>query len=302
MLHSFQKWFFSKARLQIFSIIVAFVAWFAVHSGQQIQERVIFEIRYENLDPQLIFKREPPKEFRLILQGSLNRLKGIMDEPKVYVVDLSRAEEGRDVFDIDLSQLDLPLDVRAENPIPQSIEIQLEKLEKREVMVKLEPRGTPAKGFALTSFRVFPQSIEVFGPASILQTLSDIRLPVSIDQKKESFSLPLALELHSALKASVPQVIAEFKIAGITREKELKEVKVQASGGIQKTLITPQTARIVLRGSEDQLKKISDNILVEVPVEGLNRGRYRIRGELKLIEGVQLVSISPESFIVEVIE
>ncbi|MGA0163967.1 MAG: hypothetical protein ACO3LE_06945, partial [Bdellovibrionota bacterium] len=131
---------------------------------------------------------------------------------------------------------------------------------------------------------------------------SDIRLPVSIDQKKESFSLPLALELHSALKASVPQVIAEFQIAGITREKELKEVKVQASGGIRKTLITPQTARIVLRGSEDQLKKISDNILVEVPVEGLNRGRYRIRGELKLIEGVQLVSISPESFIVEVIE
>lgn len=302
MLHSFQKWFFSKARLQIFSIIVAFVAWFAVHSGQQIQERVAFEIRYENLDPQLIFKREPPKEFRVILQGSLNRLKNIMDEPKVYIVDLSRAEEGRDVFDVDLSQLDLPMDVRAENPIPQSIEVQLEKLEKREVMVKLEPQGTPAKGFALTNHRVFPQSVEVFGPTSILQALSEIRLPVSVDQKKENFSLPLPLNLHSALKASVPQVIAEFQIAGITREQELKNVKVQARGEIQKTLITPQTARIVLRGSEDQLKKNSESIFVEVPVEGLNRGRYRIRGELKLLDGVQLVSISPESFIVEVIE
>ena len=196
MLHSFQKWFFSKARLQIFSIIVAFVAWFAVHSGQQIQERVAFEISYENLDPQLIFKREPPKEFRVILQGSLNRLKNIMDEPKVYIVDLSRAEEGRDVFDVDLSQLDLPMDVRAENPIPQSIEVQLEKLEKREVMVKLEPQGTPAKGFALTNHRVFPQSVEVFGPTSILQALSEIRLPVSVDQKKENFSLPLPLNLH----------------------------------------------------------------------------------------------------------
>jgi hypothetical protein len=302
MLQSFQNWLFSKARLQVLSVVLAFIAWFAVHSGQQVQERVAYKIRYENLQPQLVFKKEPPTEFRIILKGSLNRLRAILEKPRVYALDLSRSEEGRDVFDIDLAQLDLPLDVRAENPIPQTIEIQLERLERKEIGLKLDLRDVPAKGYVLTQSRVFPGSIEVFGPSSLLRSMNEIRLEVSLDQKKESFSLPLRLDLHPSLKTSVSQVVAELSIEGVTKEQEITGVKVRPRGEVREVKISPEVARVLLRGSEEQLKTVADRLLVEVPVDGLKRGRYRIRGDLKLATGVQVVSIFPESFIVEVIE
>lgn len=302
MIERFRKWFFLRGRLQILSLCVAFVAWFVVHSGQKVQQRQIFKVDYINMPSHLIFKKDPPKELRVLLTGSFYRVRSMSPANLSYTVDLSQARSGLNSVDVDLSNLRLPTDVFASNPVPRRLEFQLEELQRKEVPVRVEFVGEPAEAHSVTKVQVTPNPIQLVGPASSIEEIHEISVKVPLDRRSDNFSTSVLLNLDLPQTQSVEAVFVEVEISRLDQERVIQSAPVSISDASKKAKVSPSEARLILRGSSDKLADIQNHLRVLIPVEGLGRGRYRVRAQVKLTEGVQLVAIHPESFIVEVME
>lgn len=300
-LRSFLDWLQNKGRLQIFSVILALIAWFAVHSGQTIRQRTEFPIQYVNIPPQLSFSSEAISKIQVTLTGTLHRLRSLDPKEIPYIVDLSNYSAGRYYVDIDPSNLKLPFDVRAIAVSPRRLELVFDELMKKEVPVKVTLDGVVKPGFVLTNLEMSPDPIQIQGPKSVVEGIEDLQLKLNIEGKSESFSTSLPVEWSDSQIHSVDTVLVEAKISKTNVEQKFDHVEVVAEGADAKKIsINPAFASVIIRGPESALIDAKDKIQIFVSVQGLEKGRYRLRGDLKVSPEVSIVSMSPESFIVEV--
>jgi len=300
-IRTFIDWIQNKGRLQIFSVILALIAWFAVHSGQTIRQRTEFPIQYINLPVQLSFAKEPPSRIQVTLTGTLHRLRGLDTKEIPYVVDLSSYEAGRFFIDIDSSNLRLPFDVRPISVTPRRIEVSFEEMMKKELPVRVVVDGVLKPGYVLTSIETTPDPIQVQGPKSMVEGLKEVELRLNVEGRSESFSTSLPIDWSGSRIHSVETVLVEAKISKTNVEQRFEKVEVVAEGGEDKKVtINPSFASLVIRGPESALPDASEKLKIMVSVLGLEKGRYRLRGSLNLSPDVSIVSMNPESFIVEV--
>lgn len=297
---SWQKWLRTSARLQVVSVIVAIFVWFVVHSGQQVTENKRFDVEVINLPPHLGLVVSTTPSFQVTLEGSLHRIRSFEPSSIPYLLDLSSGRRGRNIVNIDLSLLQLPSGVRAFNPLPSRLELQLDDLSKREMQVQIDPQGRPASGFVLKEVRVEPNPIQISGPKSEIEKLIEIRLPLDVENKKDSFTTSLVVDLPHPSLRSIEAVVVEAVFSQQNLQREFSSVAVRAIGaaGLEASL-QPQEATVRVRGSEKAIESFQENLYIEVPVAGLSAGRYRLRGSLPKGVNLEIMELKPESFIVD---
>lgn len=298
---NFKEWFRARGRLQVLSVVLAMVAWFVVSSGQTVKQKFEFNLQYSNLPSNLVFVTTPPQKLRVTLVGSLHRLRGLEPETMPYVVDLSGARAGPNSIEIETSFLRLPLDVRVLNPNPRRLDFQLEELARKDVPLDIEMQGKLAAGFLVSKIELTPPLVQLMGPASVIEKISSIPVSINVEGKTESFTTSIPIQWKNTEIRSVDSVLAEVMISQLNVEKEFNEVAVTALGSSdQRITIQPSVATVRVRGSQDAIDALTQKIKVVVSVEGLQKGRYRIRGQLDTADDVVLLKMLPDSFIVEV--
>lgn len=304
MLEKLRNSFVKHGRLQLLSVFLAIIFWFLVHSGQTVKQRLTFPIRYINLPKHLVFRSDPPTNLQVNLIGSLHRLRSLNNENIFYPVDLINAEKGRQSIDIDASNLRLPIDVQWLSSRPRRLDFELVELMKKEIPVEILFVGQPADGYVVSKVAVSPNPIQILGPPETVELLNSLQLEVNIEGKSEAFSTSVLTRLKQPQTKTIDSVLVDIEFSRLNVEKIFEEVPVKAQGqpaSGARVKLQPETARVTLKGSESEITGLGDQIDLFVPVEGLQKGRYRVRGKLQISEQIRVVSMEPESFIVEVL-
>ncbi|PIR21806.1 MAG: hypothetical protein COV44_11325 [Deltaproteobacteria bacterium CG11_big_fil_rev_8_21_14_0_20_45_16] len=298
-----KDWFFKSGRMQLVAVFLAFVAWISVQSGQTVRQRMRFPLDYQNLPNSLVLKKEGPKEVQVTLIGPLHRIRSIDREASAYVIDLSNLRAGLQSFEIESSNFRLPFDVRALAPNPRRIDIELEELKKKEVPIEIIKKGDLAEGYSISKIHVTPDPLQLVGAAGVLDQINRIPLELDVSNRSESFSTSLLVDPKLPGVKTVDSVFVEVEVSRLNVEIVLESVPVILKGldPQLKAKITPETAKVILEGTNGDVESLKDKLRVEVSAEGLQKGRYRLRGNLNQ-ESTTLPRIDPESFIVEILD
>lgn len=296
------EWLKADAPLQIFSLIIAFIAWAIVNSGEEAMQKRVLKIQYLEPAEGIVFAKHPLKEVKVDVSGPLYRLKTLKDEDLTYMVDLSMATPGASRIEIEEENVRVPSDIQITHIYPRSFYVYLEDVAVKQLPVKLDIKDRVAEGYQVDSVRIFPEFIQVMGPRSILQKLNAVPLSISIKEKTSSFSERLLPEFSFPGLQTNDHVNIEVQINPERNRIELAQVPVVALQSPFKVRISPSVGKVVLEGKASLLQSLAPRLKLVVPIEGLKYGKYRLRAKLEGLEGlpVKVVSVIPDNFLVEI--
>lgn len=295
-----REWFYDRGFFMVLALALAILAWLFVHSGQITRLERSLKIEYINLPLSLTYSKPPPQEIQVLVTGSFHRVRSLESEDLTYLVDLRNSKVGRKVTEVDLARMRLPFDIRISNPNPARIELEFEELISREIPVHPVYQGKLGEGYVIESIRIEPDPVNVSGPQSVIESLEQLHVEVSLKGKTTSFTTQAKVTSLPQVEA-IDSVFVEVEIQEVNLQRTYREVPVKADSPKQSMRIIPETANLSLEGTQALLDAFEQKLFVNVPTEGLSQGKYRLRGTVQVPEGIKLLKLDPETFIVEVL-
>lgn len=173
---------FAHLGLKLVSVALAALIWLLV-SGEQIVERAMrIPLEFTNLPPQLEPVGETLTVVDVRVRGSSGALARMSSGELVAVLDLRSARPGRRLFHLDGADVRAPFGVEVVQVAPSSLSMGFEPSASKVVRIVPEVEGAPAPGFAIATVTAEPQTVEVVGPANVVNGLMEaITEPVSVD-------------------------------------------------------------------------------------------------------------------------
>ena len=135
-----------------------------------------------SLPDNLQIKGETPKEVTLRVRANAARARFLSERKLILPLDLSRAQEGYNVFPVRLDPLELPRGVQISDIDPETIEFEALVLAQKQVPVKLNLVGRPAPPFLLEKLALEPSDVTILGPPETLAQVVRLETtPLAVD-------------------------------------------------------------------------------------------------------------------------
>lgn len=178
---------FAHIGLKVVSVVLASLLWLLV-SGEEIVERALrIPLEFTNLSPELELVGEAPTFVDVRVRGSSGALARMSAGELVAVLDLRSARPGRRLFHIGGSDVRAPFGVAVVQVTPSSLSMGFEPSATKVVRVVPEIDGSPAPGFVIGTVTADPETVEVVGPANVINGLMEaVTEPVSIAGARET--------------------------------------------------------------------------------------------------------------------
>ena len=132
------------------------------------------------------------KDVTIRVKGDDQKIRELSPADIHILLDLESVEPGEKIITIDPQSVsnNLPSGVRLEDIQPRGIPVKLENAEQKDVVVRANIQGDPAKGFEIyPNEMIKPQRITIRGPASYIRTLDYLTTDkIDVTGKSEDFT------------------------------------------------------------------------------------------------------------------
>lgn len=171
---------------------------------------------------------------RLTVSGSQSHLKRLKPEDfTISDVEIKpeKYREGQPyILELSPSNFHGPLGVSVVSVSPETLRIDIDKLETIELPVKAEfdPRQPLPQGYKIERCRITPEQVRVTAPAMILKAMKDVKTaPISLDNMTVSFDITKNLVIPSQdIKISPQEVVIQTEIVRTFEEKTFSDLKI----------------------------------------------------------------------------
>lgn len=235
---------------------------------------------------------------RVRFRGSGPDVKQLGNYNVRFLIDLPIPNPSTYTVKLNDKQLRLPPGVDAEDIDPITLDLSLEKVVKKELLVVPVTVGQVATGYRVEELKVIPETVFARGPQSELEGLGYIethRLDISGRETTKRFELPLIDKgPHTTLGLNV--VTVEVKVAPILSDRVFSKVtvNVMAPEGYAAT-VEPSSVKVTVSGTQNLLDKLSEKeIHLMVDARTLSAGKVMITPEEKLPNGLRIVEMNPK--------
>ena len=195
---------FGKRKLEfvaagLVSILLMAGIWYGFTKGLDTLITLEVPIEYMNRDPKMEILDTSVNAMRLHLSGSGALLKTIRPEHIQIKVDLAKALPGANTYTINGENITLPAGIDLKKIEPQTADIILDTLVKKELSVQVDWVGKLDDSLTVTEATITPAKVLVIGGSQILKSMSTIYTEkVSIENIKNSGTLDIKLALQPA--------------------------------------------------------------------------------------------------------
>ena len=269
--------------LKAVAVGIATLLWVAV-GGEKIVERSMqAPLELLNLPPTLELVGDTPRTLEVRVRGTSTAVGRLSPGDVKAVLDVISARPGRNHFSISPDLVSTPFGVEATYAGPATVTLAFERLVTRSIPVKADVDGEPAPGYEVRRVTVEPTMVDVIGPESAFQELSEavtepIELTASAAQVRETVSIAI---LNSAARLRSPQkAVVTVDILPVRTERLVSGVPVRMpklKAGLR-AQAAPPTVSVTVRGDNDTLKKLgAGSVEAYVDVGDLGPGRYSLQ-------------------------
>jgi len=299
-------WPFRHFGLKVWSVAIATMLWMVVAGEQTVERGLRVPLELQQFPPGLELGADAPSVVDVRVRGSSGTLGRLGPGDVVGVIDLRTARSGRRLFQMTPEQVRVPYGVDVVQVTPQSIALSFEASAIRVVPVVPALEGSPAAGYRVGTTTVDPPTVEVIGPESAIERVTEATTePVSvadassdvIDTVTVGFVDP-TLRLRAVKPASVNVQILRAPDEEVLDSRPLR---LRSTPRGLKAQPMPPAVNLILTGGRKALGDVNPDSLVPwVDLSSLGPGEYTLTVHVDpAIEG-DVVRVSPSSVQVRV--
>ncbi|HEX7519897.1 MAG TPA: CdaR family protein, partial [Candidatus Deferrimicrobium sp.] len=147
--------------LKVVALALAVAAWWFVAGENKVLVSFTIPLEIRNVPKGLTMTNKPEREVEVRLSGPSSLLSGMRPSEISAGVDLSAARAGRQYFTLDDRTVKVPPGIKAQRIFPSSIEVILDRTERRMVPVSARIGGGGAVRRRIAKVEIDPPSVEV---------------------------------------------------------------------------------------------------------------------------------------------
>jgi YbbR domain-containing protein len=186
-----QNWF-----LKVVSLLLATLLWAAVSKQASSEIGLDVPLEYRNIPSQLEITGDMTNTIQVRLRGSSNVIKGITAKDVSTTIDLGKMRTGEKIVALSPQNVQAPFGAEVIRVNPSTVRFTLERTVTKTVDIVPTVAGQPTNGFDVGQVFVSPNTVEVEGPESRVDTLSSIATtPIRLDRKQSSFEQTADLDV-----------------------------------------------------------------------------------------------------------
>ncbi len=294
--------------VKIAAVILALVLW-AFAKGEQEGIRLTdVPLVLRNIPEGVTTVEQVPETVQVVLSGPNKEILKLAFMGDTYAfIDMTDAEPGR-ALRVSLSPADVVLPRNAgvyvtEVRSPKSLDLDIDTLSERSVAVTAATEGElPSGYFVLGTPQSMPDSVDVYGPMSVISELSTVSTaPLNIAGRRARVEAarPVVFDGAWNLHAVPRDVRVAVEIEG-TRTVTVEGLPVTFlhEPGLSAT-VSPMVYNAQVTGPEHRVHNLgSDDITATVDARGLPRGVHELVPDLETPEGVVIEQVTPVRFTV----
>jgi len=147
--------------LKVVALALAVAAWWFVAGESKVLVSFTIPLEIRNVPKGLTMTNKPERQVEVRLSGPSSLLSGMRPSEISAGVDLSAARAGRQYFTLDDRAVKVPPGVKVQRIFPSSIEVILDRTERRTVPVSARIGGGTAVRRRVAKVEIDPPSVEV---------------------------------------------------------------------------------------------------------------------------------------------
>jgi YbbR domain-containing protein len=147
--------------LKVVALVLAVAAWWFVAGESKVLVSFTIPLEIRSLPRGLTMTNKPERQVEVRLSGASSLLAGMRPSEISVGVDLSSAHAGRQFFNLDDRAVRVPPGVKVQRIFPSSIEVVLDRTERRMVPVSVRIGGGAAVRRHVAKVEIEPPSVEV---------------------------------------------------------------------------------------------------------------------------------------------
>jgi YbbR domain-containing protein len=290
---------FRNLPLKLLAVLLASVLWLTV-AGEHVVERSLrVPLEYRNIPDALEIVGNAPDSVDVRVRGSSAVLSRVQAGEIVAVLDLATARTGSRLFHIRADEVRAPYGVDVAQVVPTTLALELEKSARRRVPIVPAVEGDPAPGFVVGRVVADPPSVEIIGPDSRVRQIAQATTePISVEDARtrvrDGVTVGVVDPSVRLAQAQTAQVTVEIWPAPVERQLADVPVRYRNLGNGQRASLSPQLARVTVRGAKDALAALrADSVEAFVDLAGLGSGRYNLRVQVEPAESFGVVQVEP---------
>jgi YbbR domain-containing protein len=285
-----------NAGLKLLSVVLAALLWLVV-SGEQIVERALrVPLEFTNLPAQLELVGDPPNLVDVRVRGSSGTLSRIAGGELVAILDLHAARPGQRLFHLSNADVRTPFGIQVVQVTPSNVSIRFEASVTKVVPVVPGVEGEPASGYAIGMVTADPAMVEVIGPSSALNGLTEaITEPVSVaGASKPVVEMVTIGSPDPLVRLRTPQMATvTVAVTAAPVEWAVGGVTVQVRNAGRPVEVTPRQVLVYVRGAQDLREVGAGEFDASVDVSGLPPGQFDLPVRIVPPSNVGVVRVEP---------
>jgi len=147
--------------LKVVALALAVAAWWFVAGESKVLVSFTIPLEMRNVPKGLTITNKPERQVEVRLSGASSLLSGMRSSEISASVDLTAGRAGRQYFTLDDRVVRVPPGVKVQRIYPPSIEVVLDRTDRRSVAVKARIGGGAAVQKRVAKVEIDPPSVEV---------------------------------------------------------------------------------------------------------------------------------------------
>ena len=188
----FKDLFLNNLSLKLISLFFAATLWFYVTPiapKDTLEVNYVLPLELKNIPPNMMTVGKIEERIGVRLKGGQGVIRDINPDKLSVNLDLSNASEGVRFYNLDPGNINVPSSIDVVRIEPRTIKIDMVKLKRKDVDVKVTLTGNPASGYRVKRISVNPPVITIEGPEAEVKDISSLEgLTINVTERKNSFS------------------------------------------------------------------------------------------------------------------
>ncbi|HTW89685.1 MAG TPA: CdaR family protein [Candidatus Binataceae bacterium] len=285
--------------LRLLSVFLAIALWVFVNAGEHTDEvQLEVPVRYSSLPAGLVIINDHPQFIKVTVAGTPTMLSLLDPDRLTLKLNLNGVGAGQASFRLTAEMFSEYRGTSVTRIVPSQIVLDIDRIIKRGVPVKLDLDGKPATGYRVASTQVMPSEVEANGPSRFVSAIKHVETePLSIEDASADIDAPVrVLDPGARVSLGTEVVEARVMLTQVIVDREFKGLKVQVRDTASRSRIDPAVARVTIRGPLLKLAKLDLGDAVFVDASGIEPGAWHIVPlEVSLPDGLQVVRHDPQN-------
>jgi len=298
-----KPWWREHLSLKLISLILAFLLelyFYSPDNSLTVTVPITVEIRNVPVSMMFISPRNAERGIpaRIEVRGPRPLIEQVRATTQRLNVDYPDSHPPVFSVPLDAHKLWLPAGVEVLEVQPNTLTVELEPIEEKELPVELVREGDLDAGYQLEGVTILPETVTITGPQSEVSPLKAIQTkPVNLRGLHETRRVDVDLTNPGRYtQLDLQTVNAELRVGIIPAEKSFDKVsvKVLAPDGFAGT-VEPTRVKVTLVGPKESLEKLSSGA-IQLQADGreLEEGKHQVECKAELADGVTLYSTEPK--------